>query len=280
MGTLILAGLILIGAPTDTTVAVQRGDRLRIAGIAGEVQVRSWARSELSVRGNDDEDRTVRLARSGAQLTITPESGRARRRRHDLTVWVPTWMDVEIRGQELEVGLFDLAGAVDVSTLDGEVIVSGASGGVAVRTVEGEIDVRSSTGRVFARSQGDDIRVERSSGASLEVESGSGDITLVDVDFGAVRAETLDGDVDFRGELRRGGSYAFSVHDGDVVLSLDRAVGARVSVATFDGEFNSEFPVTVRRFSGGRAFDFVLGDGGAELTLDVFDGEIFLRVRR
>ena len=279
MGTLLLAGVVFVTAATDTTVAVQRGDRVRVASISGEMQVRVWDRSELSVRGNDNDVASVRVSRSGGELTITTDA-RSRRRRHDFTLWLPSWIDLDVRGGELEVDVTGLAGSLEISTLDGEVQISGTTGPVTVRTVEGEIGVRRATGRIFARSQGDDIRVEDSRGASLEVESGSGDIALLDVDFENLRAETIDGDVHFDGELRRGGSYAFSVHDGDVVLSLSRDVGARVSVATFDGEFMSEFPVTVQGFSGGRAFDFVLGEGGAELELEVFDGEIHLLARR
>lgn len=56
--------------------------------------------------------------------------------------------------------------------------------------------------------------------------------------------------------------------------------GARVSVATFDGEFVSDFPVRVERFRGGRAFEFTLGDGQARIEIEVFDGEIHLQESR
>jgi hypothetical protein len=52
-----------------------------------------------------------------------------------------------------------------------------------------------------------------------------------------------------------------------------------VSVSTFDGEFESEFPVVVQRFTGGREFEFILGEGAARLQIQVFDGEIRLLQR-
>jgi len=98
-----------------------------------------------------------------------------------------------------------------------------------------------------------------------------------DVDAGSIRAKTLSGDVFFSGPLAAGGSYWFSVHDGDADFELPSDSGAEVTVSTFDGEFTSDFPVVVQRYGGGGVFDFTLGNGGARLEIQVFDGEIELR---
>ena len=47
-------------------------------------------------------------------------------------------------------------------------------------------------------------------------------------------------------------------------------------MATFDGEFESEFPVVLQGLQSGGSFEFTLGEGGASLTLEAFDGEIRL----
>jgi hypothetical protein len=64
------------------------------------------------------------------------------------------------------------------------------------------------------------------------------------------------------------------VHDGDATLVVPRTSGAHVKVATFDGEFSSDFPVTLQHYSGEGRFDFTLGDGGAAVGIEVFDGQI------
>ena len=74
--------------------------------------------------------------------------------------------------------------------------------------------------------------------------------------------------------------YGFYVHDGDVIIEVPSPMNARVSVSTFDGEFESDFPVIVEHFTGGREFEFTLGDGSARLRIEVFDGEIRLLQRR
>jgi hypothetical protein len=55
-------------------------------------------------------------------------------------------------------------------------------------------------------------------------------------------------------------------------------VSATVSVATFSGGFESDFPVTLREvLGGGRNFQFTLGDGAARIELESFAGQIRLR---
>jgi len=47
-------------------------------------------------------------------------------------------------------------------------------------------------------------------------------------------------------------------------------------VATYDGEFETEFPIVLQRLQSGREFHFELGEGGARVRLQAFDGTIRL----
>jgi hypothetical protein len=49
-----------------------------------------------------------------------------------------------------------------------------------------------------------------------------------------------------------------------------------VSVATFNGDFTSEFPVTLTETRKGKRFSFTLGTGSAQMTLESFQGTIEL----
>ncbi len=51
---------------------------------------------------------------------------------------------------------------------------------------------------------------------------------------------------------------------------------AAVSVATFNGEFASEFPVTLTETRKGKRFSFTIGTGSAQMTLESFQGSIEL----
>jgi hypothetical protein len=51
---------------------------------------------------------------------------------------------------------------------------------------------------------------------------------------------------------------------------------AAVSVSTFNGEFESDFPVTLTETRKGKRFNFTIGSGSAQVTLESFQGTISL----
>lgn len=272
------------GAPTgsaaarDTVVAMERGDRIVFENLSGEILVRVWDRDEVEVRGDDDE-MAVTVRRSGGTVRIGRDDRKGRRHSVEVSVRVPAWADLDISGNSLDVSIEDVAGRLDVYTVDGDVWIENAAGPVDVRTIEGEIDIVGARGGVVASSQSDEVRLRDVRG-DIDVHSGSGDLTLADVRSERVRAETQDGDITFSGTISDGGSYGFYVHDGDAHIAIPSDANARVAVSTFDGDFESEFPVRIERFTGGREFDFTIGEGLARIDIQVFDGEIRLLERR
>lgn len=58
---------------------------------------------------------------------------------------------------------------------------------------------------------------------------------------------------------------------------MPEATGASVSVRTYDGRFESSFPVQpTGDFRRGRRVTFTLGTGGSEIEIEAFDGQIRL----
>lgn len=275
---LLLAGWLLAGpgVAVDTIVELRRGDRVVVQDLVGEIRVQAWDRSTLEVRRLDEAAPHAQVSRSGSGVTVGPADRKGRRLDIEAVLRVPVWADLEIRGRSLDVSIGGTGGSVSVRNVSGDIRVVGTDGDLVLSSVEGEIRVERHRGSVTARSRGDDVSLLDVVGP-VDVSSGSGDLRLEDVEAGSVRAETLDGDVLFRGPIARGGTYSFSVHDGDASLEVPRSTSARVRVATFDGEFTSDFPVLLQRFGGGGVMDFTLGEGDAEIEIQVFDGEIRLR---
>jgi hypothetical protein len=275
----VMAVALVLAAPPgrDTVVQSRQGDRMVLENLSGEIVIRAWDRDEVEVLGGGRGE-ALAVERAGPSLIVTRGEPRRRRAPVEASIRVPSWMALDVGGLSLDVTVQGVEGELRISNLDGDVRIEGGAGEVDVRTVEGEIIIVDTRGSVVASSQSDDVTVIRASGP-LMVHSGSGDLRLEDLSCPSLRAETQDGDVLFSGTLQTGGDYRFFVHDGDAVLALPASVGARVSVSTFDGEFVSDFPVLLRRFTGGREFDFTLGDGAASLRVEVFDGEIRL-IRR
>jgi hypothetical protein len=263
-------------AQADTTLAVNRGDRLVLEGISGVVAITAWDRDQLEVRSaTGNAPLTVR--RTGATLQVETDGAR-RRRSLDASIRVPPWIEVEVGGSALDLSTTGIDGALRVANVSGDVQIRDAGGSVDVRSIRGEVVVVNARGSVRASSQADDVTLRRIAG-SVEAHSGDGDIILDQIESMSVRAEAQDGDIVYSGAIASGGEYRFYLHDGDVLLEVPADVSARVHVSTFDGEFTSDFPVRVESFSAGRQFDFVLGQGSALIEIEVFDGEIRLARR-
>ena len=105
-------------------------------------------------------------------------------------------------------------------------------------------------------------------------ETVNGEIVLERVDATSLDASTVNGDVGYDGPIRSGGRYALSSHNGDMTLAVAEGTSAAVSVTTFNGEFESEFPVTLRETRKGKRFNFTLGAGRAQVSLESFQGTV------
>jgi DUF4097 and DUF4098 domain-containing protein YvlB len=91
-----------------------------------------------------------------------------------------------------------------------------------------------------------------------------------------VDANTVNGDISYEGTIRPNGRYRLATHNGDVTVVVPDGADALVSVSTFQGDFASDFPITLRERHGKR-FEFTLGKGSARLELESFQGTIELR---
>jgi hypothetical protein len=258
----------------DTIVELRRGDRVVLENLRGEIAVDTWSRDALEVRGEISEPGLV-VRRTGAIVRVGHDERKGRRGTVEAVLRVPAWVDLEAGGPSLELRVDGVAGAIVVRNVRGDVWIRDASGPVEVRSVEGEIDVQGASAGVSASSQSEDVRLSDVRG-TVTAHSGSGDLTLLDIRSASVRAETQDGDIEFSGTIDDSGDYRFFVHDGDAVIAIPPESNARVSVSTFDGEFESEFPVLIERFTGGREFDFTVNEARARIEIQVFDGEIRL----
>lgn len=270
----------LLGRPLDVqgqagAVELRRGDRVVVEGLMGSLHIEAWDRGSVAPAGPAGGGDVV-LRREGNRVVVTHGDPKGRERSRDVHLRAPAWADLEVQGRTLDVRVTGMAAEVVISTLVGDIVARGTSGTLTLSTVEGSVEVRDARGRISARSRGDDVTLVGVEG-TVEASTGSGDVRLADVRSSSVRAETLAGDLYFQGSLAAGGTYRFSVHAGDAEVVIPSDTGARVRVSTFDGELHSDFPVTLRRYGGGGMFDFTLGNGGAVLEVQVFDGEIRLR---
>lgn len=263
--------------------------RLELRNPNGEVRVTTWNRDAVQITTGSS-NRRFSVEQSGSVMRIRTERGYWRQdgRRyqwreddHDAPVHyaltVPPYLHIALSGIESNFS------------------VSGTEGDISLETIDGGIDVKGGNGRIYLRSVERAVRVSGARG-QIDVEAGNGDVVLYDVS-GDIRAQTIDGNVDltninsqnvrvntvdgnitFSGRIAPAGRYYLATHDGNVTFDVPSDINADVMVATFEGGFETAFPVVLRE-SADRKLYFRLGTGGADVRLEAFDGDVFLRRR-
>ena len=282
---------------TDTTLAVDPSQRLDVKTYAGEIVVRTWDRNEVRVQADHNRRDGIEITPSQGSILVHPTSWSGaegfgisiegtrthvhvpvhgtRPRIVSFTLTVPTSMNLELGGPYADVDVAGTQGEVVVETREGDVRIQGGRGMIEVQAVEGEVTIDGSSGRIRVVSIDDDVWITNSSG-EISVETLDGDIVLDQISSSSVDASSVDGEIFYRGTLESGGLYSFITHDGDITVGIPDGVGANITVATFEGEFNTSLPIDFTEWRRGRRARFTLGDGGARLEMEAFEGDIEL----
>lgn len=257
----------------DTTVAFDARGVVTVTCSQGAVIVIGAERNEIRVRART-ENGAIRFTSNGLRATLEPASGRGcNDGRFEVTVPVGTRVsarstsgsvsvrgvrgDLEARAHSADIDIRD-AGRIDVESLSGDVSIQGVTGESTIHTVSGDIDLGGARG-------------------DIEVETVSGDIDLRDVVAKQIRTHTTSGDVSFTGQILPDGRYDYNTHSGEIRLALPADVGALLSMATFNGGIQSDFPITLQAGEhGNKRLSFSLGQGTARIIAETFSGDITL----
>jgi DUF4097 and DUF4098 domain-containing protein YvlB len=259
---------------TDTTFAVRQGQRLDVSDFGGEVVIKTWRQNSVRVRATHGSRDYVTIRTDGPTVSIGASS------RHgpamvDYEILVPTWLPLSVSGTpSAEVTIEGTEAEVTVETVEGSIRVVGGSGNISLKSVEGEITLEGAKGHIELNTVDGSISVKDCSG-DITAETVDGEITLLDIESADVDASSVDGSIEYDGTIKDGGRYRFQSHDGSVSVSIPERTNATISVATFSGDFDACFPVTLKDKMKHR-FTFTLGSGSARLELESFDGSIKL----
>ncbi len=261
----------------DTTVTVRAGARLELQNISGSVQVRAGHRQDVRIHVEYDRARIeIDASPSSVQIRTVPRRGMGDA---DYTIEVPVGMGLTVNGISSDIDVRDVCGEAELQSVSGEVRLACAQGNVSVQSVSGDVAVGDVRGRLEVTATSGDVTVHNAR-ADVTAHSVSGDVVLDHVEGQDVSAESVSGDIGFSGPIRDGGRYRFQSHSGDVTIRPDGALSATISVSTFSGDLESDYPVTLTPGQGRfrpREFEFTIGSGNARLTLASFSGTIYLR---
>lgn len=280
MITHLTAAMLVALAPAqqaDTTFAVEAAGRLEVNQLEGVVDVTAWDRAEMRVIAVYDEDEgRLDLRQSGGTVHVATKGEWGEPVYGELQLTVPRGMALELTGVSLEVSIEGAGGDVTVSTVEGNVVLAGGSGNVALNAVDGNVTLSRAAGKIAINAVEGDVSVSASGGA-IAVTAVDGDVTLEGIDSDNVSVNSVDGDIGYDGTIKDGGRYVLSTHDGDLNVLIPDGANARISIDTFSGDLDTDFPVEIEGDFGKKRISFTVGTGKALVELSAFDGTISLK---
>jgi hypothetical protein len=260
----------------DTVLPLGRNGAVDVHLLSGNINVTGWTRSEVKVYGRTERGQ-IRVEASPSRIEIGDRMPRGRRGDTDLEISVPEGTRLTINGHSTDVSVRGVKGEVEIATTNGDVEIDNATSRVAFESVSGDVQISRVQGDLRGEAMSGEVDVTDVTG-EVDIETVSGDLTLRNVRSRYVRAESMSGSVNFEGRTESEGRYDFASHSGDVRLILPAALGATISVETFSGSIDSDFPITLQPGDRhGKQFQFQVGDGGARIDATSFSGGIYIQ---
>jgi DUF4097 and DUF4098 domain-containing protein YvlB len=272
----ILASLVP-AQQADTTFAVEAGGRLELTQIEGAVRVTGWDRSEMRVVADyDEDDGQLEIRKSGSTVHVGAKGEWGEPVWAEFDISLPRQMAVELTGVMLDIQIAGVSGDVSANTAEGSISLDGGAGNIALNAVEGMVTITGASGKIAINAVNGDVAISESAGA-LAVTAVDGDVTLQVITSDNVSVNAVDGNITYRGTISDGGRYVLSTHDGDLDVAIPGNANARISVDTFSGDLETDFPVELEGDFGKKRISFTLGSGKALVELSAFDGTIALK---
>jgi DUF4097 and DUF4098 domain-containing protein YvlB len=266
----------------DTTIAFSRNGTVELQVGNGEIIVSSWSRDQVRVRATSERSE-LRLDASPSNLSVGLRSGSSRSGDTRFEVTVPVGVRIRANSTSGDIRIAGSKGEVEARTQRGDIVVEEV-GRTDITAFSGDVEISTVAGDLRVNVLSGDVQIRQVTG-DVEVKTVSGEIDLRDARSKNVRLGSTSGDIAFDGTIDPAGRYELQTHSGDVELTLPANIGAQLTVSTYNGEIDSDFPLTLLpgqhgEASGhGKAFTFTLGRGGARITAETFSGDINIRSR-
>jgi hypothetical protein len=284
--------------------SVQRSVELGSSGIfilkntAGEVRVtgtdgntvRLTAYRRVREQNKDTgramlQDIVIRVTERGGGVEVFTENSNPR--------GTLTLIDYEIALPSAAKITIQNTGTVRIQNVKGEVRAEAFAGNIALFNV-GRVRQAKAYGSmgpggniVITNAEGEEVAAETTfNGAmqlrnvrarNIELRAINGNISATNVDCEECEFQTLLGEIEFVGALRRGGRYDFATNTGNIRMLIDgnvgfdlEAVSSNIRVPDFQLKQTAPSP------AGGRSLLGSYGDGSAILSLRTFKGSITL----
>ena len=261
----------------DTTFAFDKSGTVTVTATNGDIVVTGVTGNQIHVRASSDGD-NLRLDASPNRVMLEA-TGRRADSDARLEISVPFGTRVITRTQSGDIGVHGTRGEVEAHAQSGDVHVDDVANRLDINTLSGDITVRGVVGDAVVSTTSGSVKASDIRG-NADIGTVSGDVDLIGVTAKVVRAKTTSGDVTFDGLIDPKGRYELVAHSGDVNLHIQLDASAQLTVSTWNGGIESQFPITLRPgehgigSSNSKKFTFEIGGGAARISAETFSGDV------
>ena len=263
------------GRSIDTTFRMDKGGVVDLQVAFGNMTVTGATGNDVRIRATTDQGR-VRLRASStlATLRATGDHGPPGGVRYEVSV--PAGIRVLMRATNGNLTATGVKGDIEAENIHGTILLTDVSGLARIESVSGNVVASRLVGDIHIDAMSGGVSITDAEG-EITVDNTSGPTTLTDIRSSAVRVESVSGQVRYQGTIERTGRYDFESHSGNITLTLPPSAGAVLTLSTYSGSLDTDFPITLQQSASGREekqLQFRLGTGGARISAESFSGNI------
>jgi hypothetical protein len=258
----------------DIAIAGVEGDRVRISAIRRVREPNLEAARALL------QNITIRITERGGGVEVLTEvpSGRTPPIVVDYSIFLPATADISIRTLRGAIRVDNVKGELRAESFAGDMTLSSVGTVKNAKAFGGNLTINGAEGDELNSSiLGGTLQVRNVNARTMELRSlGGGHILLADVQCDRCMVNSVSGNIEFAGVLRRDARYELNSNSGDIRLVTPGTVGFNLEAMT-GGGMRSEFPLKQpggSPASGGRILRGSYGDGSAIISLRSFTGSV------
>lgn len=285
-----MAGLLLAASVNaeeiNETLDASADGNVDIYNTSGSVTVEGWSRDAVEVTGTlGKEVEEFIFERKGDTVVvkvkpIRGKSSGSRATSSYITVKVPQQSSIDVATVSADIDVEGVEGEQELQSVSGDIVTRVFAAEIEAETVSGDIDVvgNNSESEAEMTSVSGDISARDLSGV-IDMQSVSGSIEISGGSFSDAALETVNGRIEFKSNLQKGGDVDAESVNGKVDLNFIGNLSADIDVATFNGRIRNCFgpkPERTSKYAPGWELRFTEGEGYGSVNIATVNGGVEL----